>query len=411
VVGAAFTIATFAWGVGFYGPPVFLQNLQVERGWSISAISAAVSAHFLFSAGLVAYLSDLHRRFGLVPVTRGGAIALALGALAWSLAREPWQLFPIALLSGTGWALLSGAAINAMVAPWFDRRRPAALAMAFNGASVGGVLFTPLWVGLIAMLGFPGAALVIGCTMVGLTWSLAGSYLRPTPASLGIRPDGEDQPAAQPEAPSRASPLPRSALFRDPRFRTLSAAFALGLFAQVGVVSHIVALLAPRFGDTGAAVTLSAVTASAVAGRTLLGWLIKGRDRRLVAAANFVLQACGVLLLAVPGGPALLVILGAILFGLGFGNLVSLPPLIAQSEFEKIDVPRVVALVVAINQAAFAFAPATFGLLRDATAGYGTSLILAVALQLGGAAVVLLVCQPWLKGDQHDWRKNTPQSG
>jgi hypothetical protein len=42
-----------------------------------------------------------------------------------------------------------------------------------------------------------------------------------------------------------------------------------------------------------------------------------------------------------------------------------LPPLIAQVEFPENRVPRVVALIVAVSQAAYAFAPAIFGLLRE----------------------------------------------
>ena len=51
------------------------------------------------------------------------------------------------------------------------------------------------------------------------------------------------------------------------------------------------------------------------------------------------------------------------LFGAGIGNATSLPPLIAQSEFAR-DVARV-PLIVAIAQAAYAFAPAIFGALRS----------------------------------------------
>ena len=47
----------------------------------------------------------------------------------------------------------------------------------------------------------------------------------------------------------------------------------------------------------------------------------------------------------------------------------SMPPLIAQVEFVKDDVPRVVALVVAIGQATYAFAPAAFGLVRELSSG------------------------------------------
>ena len=50
------------------------------------------------------------------------------------------------------------AALNAIVSPWFVRSRPAALAMAYNGGSIGGVIFSPLWVAAIGVLGFPLAA-------------------------------------------------------------------------------------------------------------------------------------------------------------------------------------------------------------------------------------------------------------
>jgi len=61
----------------------------------------------------------------------------------------------------------------------------------------------------------------------------------------------------------------------------------------------------------------------------------------------------------------MLLLLGVVLFGAGIGNATSLPPLIAQMEFAKEDVGRVVALIVAIGQGTYAFAPATFGALRS----------------------------------------------
>ena len=56
--------------------------------------------------------------------------------------------------------------------------------------------------------------------------------------------------------------------------------------------------------------------------------------------------------------------LGVLLFGSGIGNATSLPPLIAQTEFSREDALRVVPLITALSQAAYAFAPVLFGLLR-----------------------------------------------
>jgi hypothetical protein len=60
-----------------------------------------------------------------------------------------------------------------------------------------------------------------------------------------------------------------------------------------------------------------------------------------------------------------LLLLGVMLFGIGFGNGTWLPPLIAQVEFVGDDVPRVVALIVAISQGTYAFAPVVFGMIRE----------------------------------------------
>ena len=45
-----------------------------------------------------------------------------------------------------------------------------------------------------------------------------------------------------------------------------------------------------------------------------------------------------------------------------------MPPLIAQVEFAGADVLRVVALIVALSQATYAFAPTVFGLIRELAA-------------------------------------------
>jgi len=398
VVWAAFAVAVFGWGVGFYGPPVFLHAVHEARGWSVALVSAAVTLHFLLGALVVANLAALHRRFGLVAITRAAGIAAALGFLGWALAREPWQLFAATLLTGFGWAATGAAAINAMVSPWFVRRRPAALSTAYNGASVGGVVLSPLWVALIAGLGFAGTAALVGAAMALALWWLSGRFFARTPAAMGRGPD-DDAPGAP--APARAggdaAPL-AGAPWRDRRFLTLAAATSLGLFAQIGLIAHLFSLLVPALGAGPAGVAAGLATAGAIAGRTGLGWLLPaGADRRRAAAANYGLQVLGsIAFFAAGGGDVALLLLGVVLFGLGLGNATSLPPLIAQQDFTPADTARVVALVTACSQASYAFAPAAFGLLRDLVAAGGAvgaapALFLAAAAAQIAAAAVLVI--------------------
>lgn len=397
VVWACFALAAFGWGAGFYGPPIFLHAVIARTGWPLTLVSAAVTFHFLFGALVVANLPRLYRRLGVPRVTLCGAVALALGVLGWALAAAPWQLFLAAAFSGAGWVAMSAAAINAILAPWFQRRRPAALSMAYNGASVGGIILSPLWVALIARFDFAGAAMLVGAVMVATVWGLSRFVFARTPETLGQEADGGAATPVQHRPASEAQPLPGRALYRNRAFLTLAAGMALGLFAQIGVIAHLFSILVPALGAHGAGLAMGFATACAIAGRTLVGWTLPARaDRRLAAVASYAVQIAGVvLLMAAPAESTSLLICGVALFGAGIGNATSLPPLIAQSEFAKEDVQRAVPMIVAAAQATYAFAPAAFGILRaldasDATVFFAAAIgvkVLAIACFLMGRKV------------------------
>jgi cyanate permease len=331
-------------------------------------------------------LPEIHRRLGIARTTFLGAVVTAIGVILWSNPREPWQLFLAAIPSAAGWAMTSGAALNAIVAKWFDRDRPMAIAIAFNGASVGGILFVPMWVYLIRSIGFPSAALLVGGRMVAVVAYLSVSFLSKSPEDMGLAPDGDasHQPVARPK-PRRT----RGEIVRTARFITISAAFSLGLFAQIGLLAHLVARLTPEVGIEYAGLLVSLATVCAIIGRTVAGKWIGEHDRRFAAAINFAVQIGGVLLLIFSSGWIGLA-LGCVLFGLGIGNLTSFPPLIVQKEFAHEEVVTVVALIVAINQGIFAFAPAIIGALYDATANYQLPFALIAMVQALAAVIILL---------------------
>lgn len=391
VVSAAFVLAAFGLGFGFYGPPVYLDAVRERNGWPVSLVSVAVTMHFLIGAVVTANLPSLYRRFEIATVTKAGALALALGVVGWSVAAAPWQLFGATVLSGAGWVTMGIAAVNAMVSPWFVRRRPAALAIAYNGANAGGIIFSPLWAGAIGVMGFPVAATAIGLIMVLITWALADLVLSRAPQQAACLPDEAPPTETAGSAPVQATqPLPGALLWRDRRFLTLAVGMSVGLFAQIGLTAHLYSLLLPPLGTRYAGPAVGLVTAMAILGRTLLGWLMPVRvDRRLVAGASYAVQIVGSTAFLVAAGTNVpLLILGVVLFGLGFGNGTFLPPLIAQAEFAREDVPRVVALIVAISQATYSLAPATFGMIREFLPA-GTDLASSAAPSLYVAAALI----------------------
>jgi hypothetical protein len=277
---------------------------------------------------------------------------------------------------------MAAAAINAILAPLFVRDRPKALSLAYNGASVGGILFSPLWVLAIETLGFQRAALAIGLVAIIVVVSLAVTLFARGPAELGQQADGRLPETATATASSATSreppPLPGDALWRSWRFRTLSAGMALGLSAQIGLLAHLFSLIVPALGTGGAGLLTGLATASAIAGRTAFGWFMPA------GAASYGIQIAGIAFLALSGAanPPLIVI-GVLLFGFGIGNATSLPPLIAQADFAKADVARAVPMIVALAQGAYAFRPGLFGLLRDAAGAHTGSQALAVMALAG----------------------------
>lgn len=394
VAWAAFGLAAAAWGLGFYGPAVFIKTLHTREGWSISALSAAVTFHFLLSSALIFCLPLIHARLGLVRATVAGLLLAAAGALAWGHVGALWHIWPAAALSACGWALTSGAAVNAILSQHFTQDRPKALSLAYNGASIAGLLMVPLWVALIAWLGLAAASWLVAAAVVAVMLPLALRYFGP-PGGPAASATPAAQPAERDAMAADATPLPGNVL-RQPRFWLLSAPFALGLFAQVGVLTHLLLYMGPLVGTALATSSITALTLCAIAGRTLFARFFTGFNLASVAAVTLCVQAIGFALLAWGGAGqphAALLLAGAALFGLGFGNLTSLPPMVAQRWFPTPQVGTVVARVTGINQALYAFAPATFGLMRDRTGSYLLPLLIAITFQLIAAGVML-----WARG-------------
>ncbi|OLB50506.1 MAG: hypothetical protein AUH99_09320 [Candidatus Rokubacteria bacterium 13_2_20CM_2_70_11] len=390
IVVVAFVIAFFAFGIGFYSLGIYLVALNARHGWPIAFISLAITVYYVLGASLTAFVGDAFERFGPCRVVSVAVGALGLGVLALPLLERPWQLFVAFGVMAVGWAATSGAAINTLVAPWFDRKRGLAVSIAMNGAAAGGVVIVPLWATLIAARGFATAALVMVGAMMLIVLPLIARYLHRGPEVMGLRPDGAmagpGDPARRPET---MPALPRRELLRSIHFWTISAPFALGLLAQVGFITHQVAYLTPRLGAERAALTLSLTTLAAILGRLATGVFIDRVDRRLACAANLAVQAVAVVTMIGWPSPSVLYVACA-LFGLGVGNMTTFPGLVVQVEYPKEHFSRVVSFVVAINQFTFAFGPGLLGAIRDWSGSYTAALAVCVGCEVVAAIVIVM---------------------
>jgi MFS family permease len=382
IVVVCFLVATFGWGFGFYGQSVYVAELHRLHGWPASLISSGTTFYYLFGALVVAFVNEGVRAFGPRNCLLGGVVALAAAAVMMGQVAAPWQLYLADALLAFGWAGTSLAIITNTLGLWFDQKRGMAISLALNGASFGGIVGVPLLVIGIGHFGFSNAMWVAAVTMLVLT----------IPAILIFvgRPPGRGGGAAGSAAAEALSPSRiRTQALRDVAFLSVSIAFALVLFAQVGFIVHLIAFLDPVIGRGSAATAVALLTAMAMAGRIVFSTVIDRLNQRLASAISFVSQAIA-LVIVINSRNETLLIAACALFGVSVGNLITLPSLIVQREFDSRSFGVLISLITAINQVTYAFGPGVVGLLRDASGSYALPFYGCIGLELTAAVLIMM---------------------
>ena len=381
IVVVCFLVATFGWGLGFYGQSVYLAELHRLYGWPASLISTGTTFFYLFGAVLVVFVSEAVRAFGPRNCLLGGVVALAAAAAMIGQVSEPWQLYVADALMAFGWAGTSLGVITNVLGLWFDHKRGMAISLALNGASFGGVVGVPLLVAAIGRFGFAGAMTAAAMAMLVLMIPIILMFVGQPPGRAAAM--GSAATAALSASRIRAQAL------RDVAFLSVAIAFALVLFAQVGFIVHLIAYLDPLIGRTHATTAVALLTAMAMAGRVLFSTVIDRLNQRLASAISFTSQA--VALLVIIHSRNEMVLIGACaLFGFSVGNLITLPSLIVQREFAPYAFGVLISLVTAINQVTYAFGPGVIGLLRDASGSYTLPFYGCIGLELIAAVLVMV---------------------
>jgi MFS family permease len=380
IVAVCFVVATFGWAFGFYGQSVYLAELHQQYGWPTSLISAATTFFYLFGALLVVFVSEAIRKFGPRNCLVAGTVAMAAAVALMGQVRAPWQLYLAATGLAFGWAGTSLAMISNTLGLWFDHKRGMAISLALNGASFGGIAGVPLLVIAIAHLGFSRAMALAAIVTVVLVVPVVFFFVGRPPLQPGgkLAPAGETVPSAQ----------IRTHALRDIGFMSVTTAFALVLFAQVGFIVHLIAFLDPVIGRASAAIAVALLTAMAVVGRVVFSTVIDRLNQRLASALSFASQALALLIVINSRNETLLITACAV-FGFSVGNLITLPSLIVQREFDPRSFGVLISLLTAITQITYAFGPGVVGVLRDLSGSYSLPFYCCIVLELAAAALIM----------------------
>ena len=394
IVAVCFLVATFGWAFGFYGQSVYLAELHRAHGWPASLISGATTSFYLFGALLVVFVSEAVKKFGPRNCLIAGTCATAIAAISLGQVAKPWQLYLANAMLAFGWAGMSLGMITNTLGLWFNTRRGMAISLALNGASFGGIAGVPLLVIAIGHFGFSAAMIIAAAVMVAVIVPTVLIF-------VGQPPHLSGGAAVKAAGPSSATGI-RARALRDAAFLSVTTAFALVLFAQVGFIVHLISFLDPVIGRASATTAIALLTAMAVVGRVLFSTVIDRLNQRLASALSFLSQAAALAVVINSRDPALLIAACGI-FGFSVGNLITLPSLIVQREFSPTSFGVLISLQTAIAQVTYAFGPGVVGVLRDLSGSYALPFYGCIALELIAAVLIMIRGRTAGRRDRAAW--------
>ena len=367
-------------GITQYSFGVFVTELESDLGWSRSGLNGALT---LFAVGglLAPVVGRLIDSRGARPVMMVSFALLAVSHLLRPLVAELWQFYALSLVQ---YAAMPGTVmlpVGKLIGLWFPATRGRALGIAAMGANFGGATFSTLSAVLITEVGWREAYAVYGvlfALMIPLVW-------------LVIREDGPG--AVSGSGHGAGEGMSSRGALQSRSFYLVVVSLTLAQLTYLSVMTQVVPHLENvGFDRTRAAAALSAMAVCGMGGKFLLGWMTERVPSRFVLILSLALQVAGLaILLAAGGGGA--VWLFVPVFGVGFGALGALMPLLVQETFGLREFGAIFGLVNFFTQGASIVGPPLVGLSFDVTGAY-TVAFTTIAMLFVVAAVFAAFAAP-----------------
>jgi MFS family permease len=368
-----------------YAFGAFFAALIEEFGWSRASLSGVFSLYAFTYAAFALVSGRLTDRWGPRAVIAIGGVLLGLGLIAMSRVSALWQPYVCyGLVAALG---MSTAYVpcNATVAKWFTRRRGLAIALASAGGSLGTFALPPVAHFVVGRLGWRGAYVVFGAAVL-LALNALAVLMRRDPESLGLAPDGDPGPRRATAAALPESWTARQAI-RSRAFWILFAVFGATWIPVFVPLVHLV----PMARGLGvppllAATLVSALGASALVGRLIMGGASDRIGRRAALAVALLLQAGAFVGFASAHElPALYA--ASVVFGFSYGAGSTLFPAAVADFFGREQAASIAGLLFALAGSMAAWGPLAAGLIYDRAGDYQ----LAWWLSAGFNALALLL--------------------
>jgi len=341
-----------------------VKPLQQEFGWNREQVSRAFSLAAISVAICSPFLGKLFDRFEPRKIIASFMVAfgLGLGSLAW-LTPHLIQLYSTAVfigIAGTGTYQLGYARV---VASWFERRLGGALSFVVAGSGVGSLFFPPLVQHLIAAYGWRHTYLMLAALPLFVGAPLTLAFARSSHADAK-RPSQNTKMVAAGEGATWREAI------RTRNFWLLAFGVCCISLSENGALAHLAPMLSDRGLRLGeAAVVVSILGGSSLAGRLMLGWLLDYLEGSHIATFSLLAAGGGILLLAHAQSFRSAAI-AALVAGLGMGCELDLIPYMLKRYFGLHSFSTLYGLIYSVFAVAGATAPLLLGHIYDISGSY-----------------------------------------
>ena len=311
---------------------IFYIAILEETGWSRAATAGIFSVSMLVYAVASLGVGVAFDRLGprrLFPIA---ALILGCGYMLCSRIETLWQFYVFyGVVVGVGLTALGFVPHVSLVSRWFVRQRGMANSLALSGQGVGALALAPLTEVLIAQMGWRNSFLFYGILLPVVLLPLMWVWLRPSPQSMGLQPDGDATPPVVATPSPKPTAIPDGAaaglypqLLKNPAFWALFfIVFTLAL-NHMTLVVHQTAYLVDRGFQPEFAAWMLGISGILRSGGTIIWGTISDRATRESAftlSALLGLVSVPFLLIASPGTGIWTVTVFVLLMGLGYGGI------------------------------------------------------------------------------------------
>lgn len=369
-----------SWGIVYYAFSVLIVPMGRDLGWSRVEMTGAFSTGILVSGISGIPIGRWVDRHGARGVMTSGSIASSLLLVAWARVNDLTGFYLIWIGLGVAMAAILYEPSFVVVATWFQRHRPRALALLTFVGGLASVVFLPLTNWLTENWGWRDALLILSAVLAITTIAPHWFFLRHRPGDYGLFPDGEHpgdhraEHAAESSDEHLPSPAARSIGLRDAlhwsSFWWIAVSFAVIWGCGVAVQIHLIPYLQDRgFSPAFAATAAGAIGLLKLPGRLIFAPLSERIPYRYVAISIFMLHALAILMLALSDS-TVAVILFVGLFSAGNGALTIMRATIVANVFGLSAYGGISGMIGFMSQAAVAVGPLGVSLLVVVWGGY-----------------------------------------